>query len=169
MSGLKEKNPFTPIYDPEVVARRAERRTPDGRSLRTFSRDIPCLFEKKADEIAVVASRPDILNRSDIWITTGGAASRQSEILPKTEGLKPISQMQAILHKEWWSDVDGSKNQIMAECLLPDMVPQKFLQTIHIVSLEVAKRVQELLPERDVQIVPEPWTIGEIGPVSRAL
>lgn len=157
--------PFKPIYDVQIVSNRRARRTPDGRSLWSFANLYfqprnPMLYrvilEKGVEAIAVLAVRPDILNRPDIFLSTGNAASAQSEILPRDAGLKAILQMMDVFRKEWWVDEEGTKRRIMAECLVPDRVPPEYIQVVYVASHKVAERVRALLAGASIRIVPEP-------------
>jgi hypothetical protein len=161
----REKIPFTPIYDAEIVTKRCGRQVPDGRSLWSFANLYfqprnPMLYrvvlEKSASDVVVLAVRPDILNRSDIFISTGNAASSLSDILPASKGRKIISQIKSATNKEWWKEEDGSKREIMAECLVPDLIPPEFIQTIYVADHDTAEKIKSLLPQGRLSVVPEP-------------
>src|SRR5438477_8263296 len=88
----KEKIPFIPIYDAGIVSNRKSILTPDGRNLWAFANLYfqprnAMLYRvvngKGIDKIAIVAVRRDILERQDIYISTGNAAHSQSEILER--------------------------------------------------------------------------------------
>jgi len=163
----KEEIEYTPIYDRGIVLKRGSKLTPDGRTLWSFANLFfqprnPMLYrvicERSADEIAVLAVRPVILNRRDIFISTGNAAHSQSSILPRDEGLKAIPEIREDLDRIWWSPLDGSKRRIMAECLVPDEVPPELIQAIYVPSHEASARMKEMLQQPSIQIVPEPRT-----------
>src|SRR6266540_87579 len=76
--------PYTPIYDEEIVSNRRTITTPNGKSLWSFANLYfqprnPMLYrvtrEKQLEDIAVIAVRRDILNRKDIFVANGNAAS----------------------------------------------------------------------------------------------
>lgn len=156
---------FTPIYDARIVASRRDRRAPDGRSLWSFANLYfqarnamlyrVTFFEKPGDDIVILSVRPDILDRSDILISTGNAASPKSSLLPRDDGLKAISRMWKVLNQDWWKEEDSSKREMMAECLVPDKVPPEFIQTIYVASHDAANKVRAMLLQ-NLQIVPEP-------------
>ena len=82
---------FERIYNKSVVTRREEIKVPDGRSLWLFANLYfqarnPMLFtvirNNPLDEIAVIGVDRSILDRSDIYLSTGNAAHSQSNIVP---------------------------------------------------------------------------------------
>src|SRR5581483_5066607 len=168
----EEKIKFTPIYDAEIIASRREIRTPNGKSLWSFANLYfqprnPMLYrvlrEKSTRYIAILAVEQSILNRSDIFISTGNAASSPSEILSAQNGMRAIPQIMNAINVEWWSDVDGSKRKIMAECLVPDFVPPQFIQTIYVPSFAASEEVKAKLPPFRVNptVIPEPHMFFE--------
>lgn len=161
----KEHIQFTPIYDAKIVANRREKRAPDGRNLWSFANlyfqprnamlyRVVC--EKSANDIVFLAVRPDILSRPDIFISTGNAAHSLSDILPAREGRKVISRIKKDIDKEYWTEEDGSKRKMMAECLIPDVVLPEFIQAIYVASHEVAEKMKTLLPQSNIPVIPEP-------------
>ena len=114
------------------------------------------LHEKSADDIAVLAVLQDILNRPDIFISTGNAAHSLSDILPASEGRKVISQIKKDTDKEYWTEEDGSKRKMMAECLVPNVIPPEFIQGIYVASYDTADKMKAILQRSKLPIVPEP-------------
>jgi len=156
---------YTPVYDPRIVARRRERKAPDGRDLWSFANLYfqprnPMLYkvllEQSPENIVILAVRADILNPKDVFISTGNAASLQSEILVRDDGVKAITRMADVLDLEWWSREDGSSRKIMAECLVPDRVPPEYIQAIYVASHEAAAKAREATEQWGIQIIPEP-------------
>ncbi|NUQ85600.1 MAG: DUF4433 domain-containing protein, partial [Anaerolineales bacterium] len=157
----------TRIYDNQIVAARKERTTPDGKSLWEFANLYfnprnPMLYrvlrEKpvKQTEIIVICFSPVIMNNKDIYITTGNARSWQSEILSRDAGLKRMKEIQKNFQLEWWSNEDGSKIKIMAECLVPDRIPPELIQGIYVLNHKVAEYIKINYPDIKVDIIPEP-------------
>ncbi len=156
--------PFEPIYDEQIVSHRAQRKTPDGKSLWAFANLYiqprnamlyRVLAEKSANEIAVIAVRPDILNDVGIFVSTGNAASPLSEILRRQEGLKVVPQLRDDLDREYWNEEDGSKRKMMAECLVPGSIPPDFIQSIFVANRETADRLTKP-SSLEIPIIPEP-------------
>lgn len=156
---------FTPIYDEEIVVNRANVATPNGKSLWSFANVYfqarnPMLYrvliEKSANEIVVVAVRPDILNTMGMFITTGNAASPLSEILPAPAAMKRLGKILRGTDKDWWKIEDGSKREIMAECLIPEVIPPEFIQAIYVADHKTAEKVRSSLSVGRPAVIPEP-------------
>jgi len=135
---------FTPIYDEGIVSNRRDIHTPDGRTLWNFTNLYfqarnPMLYrvlhEKPENEIAVISVQPNVLGRPDIYVSTGNAAHSSSNILNTSEMKKALRQIiRDTVGVEWWNDLDGSKRKIMAECLVPDMLPPDYIQSIYVAN-----------------------------------
>lgn len=157
--------PFTPLYDSQIVSNRKSIMTPDHRSLWEFANLYfqprnamlyRVVNEKGVEHIAIVAVRRDVLDRNDVYITTGNAAHSQSEILERNQGRKVISKMQDILENEWWNREDGSLRKMMAECLVPDQISPDLIEGIYVASDVVRDRVKSMLPSANVSVIPNP-------------
>jgi hypothetical protein len=157
---------FTRIYDEGIVANRHKIQVPDGRSLWKFANFFfkprnPMLYrvlnEKSSKEIAIISVKPSILDRLDIFITTGNAAHSLSEILPSSDGRKILPQIiKDTLNVEYWNEADGSKRKIMAECLVPDMLPPDLIQAVYVSGHEVKEQLEKLIGSTDISVIPEP-------------
>jgi len=161
----EENIPFTHVYDKEIVANRRAILTPDGRSLWNFANLYfqprnPMLYrvlhEKSVDDIVILAVQPDIVSRSDIFISTGNAAHSRSEILPAPEGVKHIPDIRRNIDIDWWTQADGSKRRIMAECLVPGFVPADLIRMVYVASHEAATKAQAIVRPRGLHVVPDP-------------
>jgi len=162
---------YEPVYDEQIVANRKQIITPDGRNLWSYANLYfkarnamlyRVLFEKpvaRTDEIVILGVRPDILNGEHILITTGNAASSSSERLVGKEGRKRIPEIRKSISSDWWTEVEGSKRKMMAECLVPDVVPAEYLQTVYVANHDVKCKVEEMLPGilegPHLEVVPE--------------
>lgn len=145
--------PYTPIYDTEIVTNRKDRLTPDGSSLWEYANVYfqprnAMLFrvtrEKGVDAICVLGIRKDVLNRPDVLVSTGNAASYQSELLNHDMGIKDIPRIMKNVDKEWWSDSDGSKREMMAECLIPTEIPPEYIAAVYVGSDHALTRAQSV-------------------------
>jgi hypothetical protein len=163
--------PFTAIYDAEIVSNRKARQTPDGRSLWDYANVYfqarnAMLFrvtrEKGVDEICIIGVRKDVLNRPDVLIANGNAASYQSEIARHDEGIKAVPQIMRNVDKEWWSDSDGSKREMMAECLIPSAISPDLITAIYVGSDAALRRAQAVTPSR-VPVTREPHLFFKPG------
>ncbi len=164
---IEEENiEYTPIYDKDIVASRRDIQTPDGRTLWSFTNLYfqprnPMLFrvlhEKPAEEIAIVSVRPEILDRLDIYISTGNAAHSLSNILPSGEGQKALHQIvKDTLMVEYWKEEDGSKRKIMSECLVPDIVNPDMIQGIYVATHDTKTKLEAAMLHSSIPIIPEP-------------
>lgn len=165
---LSNKVNFTPIYDKKIVTRRKDINVPDGRGLWNFTNLFfrarnPMLYrvtrEKSLSIIAVLGIQKDILDRDDIFITTGNAAHSQSEIIPKKQAKKVMKQIKKEISRTWWSIADGSKRKIMAECLVPDVVPPDKISSIFVANQAAVNGVTKELAKvpRGRPIIVEPF------------
>jgi hypothetical protein len=167
--------PFTPVYDAQIVSNRRERLAPDGNSLWEFANLYfqprnPMLYrvisEKDKKSIAIVSVSPRVLSVPGAFVTSGNAASPLSDILSVREGLEIITQMWDIINSDWWREEDGSKRKIMAECLVPGVVPPEFIHSIYVTSRNIADDIP--LPSTSkVSVIPEPHMFFQPTYVSR--
>jgi len=163
---IEEGNvPFTPIYDAEIVSRRHNIKAPDGRTLWSFANLYfqprnPMLFRVllSADktDVVVLGVQMSILNKPDIFISTGNAAHSLSDILPAREGKKAIPQIRKDIDKEYWTQEVGSKRKIMAECLIPGIIPPELITEIYVANQDVVDKLKAMLQQSDIPIIPEP-------------
>ena len=157
---------YTRIYDKDIVASRQQIQAPNGKSLWNFANLYfqprnPMLYrvlhEKPEDEIAIVAVQPAVLERPDIYVSTGNAASLSSNILHAVEVNKALPQIiRDTINVEWWNDVDGSKRKIMAECLVPDSIPVDLIQSVYVASPKAQERVKASIAQSNLPIIPQP-------------
>ncbi len=157
---------YTRIYDEDIVANRHDIHVPDGRSLWKFANFYfqprnPMLYrvlsEKSSKEIAIISVRPDILDRLDIYISTGNAAHSLSEILPAGDGRKVLPQiLKDTLRVEWWNEAVGSKRKIMAECLVPEALSADLIQAIYVSGHGTKEKLEPLISGCNVPVIPQP-------------
>lgn len=165
----KNKIRHTAIYDEEIIAKRRDRTTPDGRSLWDF---VNLYFQprnamlyrvtsgKEKEKIIIIGLKPSILRRKNIFITTGNAASNETVILPIDKGKKFIDTIRKEADKEWWTTADGSKRKLMAECLVPDRVFAEDIQEIYTPNRKLADEVKRKIRNTNLfteyPIIPQP-------------
>lgn len=162
----EEKIKFTPIYDPDIVSNRKNIKVPDGRSLWDFANlyfqprnamlyRVAFFSEVKIEDIVVIGLKVSILDRKDILITTGNAASPFTNILSKEEAQKYIKSIRKKVDKEWWAVEDGSKRELMAECLVPNKVSPDYISEIYVPTYESFKRLRPKIAA-NIPIIPQP-------------
>lgn len=163
----EERIHFTSIYDTEIVSKRKNIKVPDGRDLWNFANLYfqprnPMLYRviffsgKKIEEIAIIGLKASILDKEDILITDGNAVSPYTRILSKKEAQKYIKNIREKVDREWWAFEDGSKREIMAECLVPERIPPEYISEIYVPNYEALKRVQSKIAGASIPIIPEP-------------
>jgi hypothetical protein len=165
----KRNVPYRRIYDEQIISNRKNRTTPDSKSLWAYANLYfqprnPMLYrvacELSAESIAVLAMDLDVLKLPGGFITNGNAASPLSDIIPAEEWLKTIGQLTKILTAEYWTDEDGSKRKIMAECLLPVKISPDYIKTIYVANDTIAHKVRkDTVPE--ISVIPEPHIFFE--------
>lgn len=158
--------PYTPIYDESIVSNRRDINTPDGRTLWNFTNLYfqarnPMLYrvlhEKPENEIAIISVQPTVIERPDIYVSTGNAASSASDILTVSEMKKALRQIiRDTVGVEWWNDLNGSKRKIMAECLVPDTLPPDYIQSVYVANHTVKEKVEKAIQPLALPIITEP-------------
>ena len=162
-----EKISFTPIYDAEIVATIREKKLSDGRNLWDFvnlyfqprnAMLYRVIFFSKAnlEDIIIIGLKYSILNRKDIFVTTGNAASYNTEIFSAGKAKKYIKTIREKTDKEWWASQDGSKRELMAECLVPDNLSPEYISEIYVPNQNALNKVKSKIGSRNIPIIPEP-------------
>lgn len=154
----------TPIYDINIISNRKQRLTPANLSLWDYANLYlqarnPMLYrvvcEVAAENIVVIAIDVDVHKLSGTYISVGNAASTTSEILPGSEYHKVVNLLKRVLDCRYWTEQDGSKREIMAECLVPAQVPPSYIKGIYVVSDPIADRVRRMISS-EIKVIPEP-------------
>ncbi|MCD6574177.1 DUF4433 domain-containing protein [Candidatus Aerophobetes bacterium] len=162
-----EKISFTPIYDAEIVATIREKKLSDGRNLWDFvnlyfqprnAMLYRVIFFSKAnlEDIIIIGLKYNILNRKDIFVTTGNAASYNTEIFSAGRAKKYIKIIREKTDKGWWASQDGSKRELMAECLVPDSLSPEYISEIYVPNQNALNKVRSKIGSRNIPIIPEP-------------
>jgi hypothetical protein len=158
---------YKAIYDRTIVSNRQTRTTEDGKSLWHYANFYfqprnPMMYRVKEEisprSIVVLKLKKTLLNRTDIFLTDGNEASLRTQIArPTPDRLAKIAQY---IDREYWTDTDDAKRQIMAECLVPEMVAPNEIECIYISrNGEHQERVQAMVDAsglRRVAVVVEP-------------
>ena len=117
----------TPIYDADIVSRRNHITTPDNSNLWSYANlyfqprnamMYRVVYEKKAENLAVVGVSTKVFHEQDAFITDGNAAHETTQFYSPSKGLEILRQQWGIIRNDWWNRDDGSKRKIMAECLI---------------------------------------------------
>jgi hypothetical protein len=91
-----------------------------------------------------------------VFLTNGNAANEPTLFFDARIGLKKIHEMWDVIESEWWNSVDGSKRKIMAECLVPRMIPPSFIHSVYVSSHATAEKLRPVLRANRIPVVPEP-------------
>lgn len=163
---IQKEIPFTPIYDSEIVSRRKEIPTPNGKTLWDYANLFfnvrnPMLYrvkcQKDVKDIAVLGVSPSVLKLPDIFVTDGNAACDVTSIVKPTE--RKLKKIIKQTDKIFWNNYDGSKRKIMAECLIPNKIPSAFIISIYVPSHDLIKKVKENVKSNHLgirSIIPQP-------------
>ena len=161
----ESKIPFTKIYDASIVSSRQHRKTPDGKSLWEYANIYlqarnPMLYrvlcEKNASDIVVFGIDRTIMTTPCSFFSAGNAASMLSEIVPIRESGKAFKVVKNDIESQWWKDEDGSKRKIMAECLIPNLIPPDHIRTIYVSNNTNADKVKAITTGLKIDVIPEP-------------
>jgi O-acetyl-ADP-ribose deacetylase (regulator of RNase III) len=162
---IAEDIAYTPIYDNEIVIHRSEKIAPNGKDLWSFANLFfqprnPMLFrvliEKERANIAVISVSKDVLNIPGVFVTTGNAANNVTEIKPIEELGKIYREIKKDLEREYWTEFDGSKRRIMAECLVPDQVPPSLIISIYVANHDIADELKKKIGTR-IEVIPHAY------------
>ena len=163
----EEEIQFTPIYDAEIVECRKNIEIPSNRNLWDFANlyfqprnamlyRVVFFSGKDIDDIIIIGIKRAILSRSDICVTTGNAVSSFSDILLAAEAKKNIDNIRKKTDKEWWAFEDGSKRELMAECLVPDKISPNYIEEIYVANRNAFVKVEKLIGKGGIPVIPEP-------------
>lgn len=156
------------VYNQEVVNLR-QSRVVDGKSLWNFANLYfqvrnPMLFQvlrhadvPQYDEIIVLSISPKVLSLEGARVTTGNAAAGSTEIYPVNDGEKHVGSLQKIFAQEYWNATDGSKRTIMAECLVPNVIPANLIQTIYTARKSLKAEIDQSLIGTGIPVIVEPY------------
>ena len=153
------------VYDKDIVARRGGIRTPNGKTLHHYAN---VYFQPRnamlyrvlhgvdvLKQVVVLQLRPETLDLQGALVTDGNAAHSGSTIYPRSKFDVVWKGINQPLVKEYWSDEDGSKRKMMAECLIPDVVPSNLIDAVLVGNEETVPLVRAELRGRDIPVLPQ--------------
>ncbi len=166
-SKVEEMNiPFTRIYDGNIVSKRKNKLTPNGKSLWEYANLYfqvrnPMLYRviheaKNKEDIAIIGVSPQVLNEPGVILTDGNAANEPTQFYDVAKGRQVLLAQWKTINSEWWNDLDGSKRKIMSECLIPNFIRKEFVHSIFVANHAARERAQKLLGANSISAVPEP-------------
>ena len=158
----KQGIPFTPIYNPEIVASRESRNTPERKSLWEYANVYfqprnPMLYkvlsETDKKDVVIIGISPQVIDTTGAFISLGNAASSLTPITDAEKGLHIISdELWSIINSDWWKTEDGTKRKIMAECLVPNSISPTQIHSIYATSQLVADKIRPVLADYSLQV-----------------
>ncbi len=150
MDGIKH----SVIYDNEIVVNRSEISTPDDKDLWSYANVYlqprnPMLFrvisEVGVDNIVILGIKKTIIDLPNIFVSNGNAASSYTDIRPIKELKKTYREIKKDLQRKYWLWQDGSKRKIMAEILVPDMIPPANINGIYVANSSVRDHIKSTM------------------------
>lgn len=158
----EQGTPFTRIYNADIVANRALRQTPDKKSLWEYANVYfqprnPMLYkvisEAEKKDIVILGISPQIVETPGAFISLGNAASPLSPVLNIRDGLDMVNdEYWSIINSNWWKTEDGTKRKIMAECLVPNLIPPTQILSIYVTSQTVVDKIKPALKNYSLQV-----------------
>ena len=156
------------IYSEEIIKKRQEKRI-ENKPLGEFANLYfqprnamlyRIIFLEKVDvnQLVIIGVKPDILNRKDIYISDGNAASDFTNFYSSNDKdyKKILKKLRNEVNKDWWSDFDGSKRRLMAECLIEKYVPLKYILELYVATHKARENVEKIIKNRKISVVLEP-------------
>jgi len=112
----------------------------------------------KIENVVVLGLKQTIVGLDSAKVTNGNAASHDTEILPKSKLKEVLNMIKDELTSDWWKAINGSKRKVMAECLIPDLIPPVYIKSIYVANYEIKEKVESILGDMTdgYQIIPDP-------------
>ena len=114
------------------------------------------IFEKSANQLAVLEVAATVLNEPETIIADGNATDELTQFYPGIQGLKKLQQQEKIIRSEWWKKSDGSKRKIMAECLVPGYIKPGYIRSVIIADEASRSWVHGNVDNSEIRIICQP-------------
>ncbi|MEO0223574.1 MAG: DUF4433 domain-containing protein, partial [candidate division WOR-3 bacterium] len=110
------------------------------------------------NDLVIVGIRPGILSRKDVYISDGNAASDFTIFFSSNykNYRKILKKIREEVNKDWWSDFDGSKRKLMAECLVPKYVSPEYISEIYVGTDIARENAKKIIKNKKIPVVLEP-------------
>ena len=156
---------YTKIYNEEIVNKRKEKITPDGKSLWHYANFYlqprnPMMYQVirrpgGSKDIAVVAGiRWPTYKTEGAFITDGNAASNETKFYPVQNKNIAFKSLKAVDGLEYWKPEDGTKRMMMAEILVPERYDATNLRTIYVPNQDAKTRLEERMRTESLRQLP---------------
>jgi hypothetical protein len=146
---LAHDNPYrkVDISNPEVNGRRKRREHIYGRSLHTyvpfyFNPRNAMMYQRREEKIVVLAFSATVLGREGTIFTDRNAAAADVRFFKDPKELRHLDWKR--IYANSWYDDDNLKKTMMAEVLVYEHMPLRYLRAVyckHIEAREVAARI----------------------------
>ena len=157
---------YTSIYDEEVISRRKNKLTPDGKSLWHFanlyfqprnSMLFKIVHDNKIREenLVVIGVSKKVLIEHGVLITDGNAANYPTQFYSCAKGLEMLKHQWSIIQRESWNEGIGTKRKMMAECLVPVQVKPDLLCSLHVANAVARYQVMRIVGKRRIPVILE--------------
>jgi hypothetical protein len=161
----EEQIGFTKIYNEEIVNKRETKIIPNARELWNyvnlyFQARNAMLYRilrsgRNSEDIIIIGLKNELLYKEGVYISDGNAASDNTNFYSSSKIGKHIKEIRKKTDKEWWSTEDGSKREVMAECLVPSKVESDYISEIYVPNSNLLKKARAVCNE-NIRIIPEP-------------
>ena len=159
----EENIQYAPIADRNIVSRRRDKQTPNGKSLWDYANLFfqprnPMLFrvinEKGAQNLVVFRVENTVFEEQGIFVSDGIAANYQTKFYRLSEGLEIFQTHQKIFQSDsWisWNHDSDLRRKLMAECLVPNRVDPKHIQRFIVSDHTVSNSLKGQLSSVNIQ------------------
>ena len=149
------------IYNESVINIRANKKLPNGENLSHYANLYfqprnPMLysvlhtqgegtFSKGTKDIVLLEIKKSILDIArDKFVATANAATTQALFFSDIDkGLQKTNKI-IIDDEAWWNDLSGGKTKIMAEFLVKESIPPKYIMSVYTAHEEVLEELKKL-------------------------
>ncbi|MBU0686103.1 MAG: DUF4433 domain-containing protein [Candidatus Thermoplasmatota archaeon] len=139
------------IYDESIVTMRGGKQAPSRRLLREYANLffqpknamlLRVLGYRKAPDLAIIGVDRSVLDIPGVFVTNGLAARSETRFHPGLHWRRVVYECEQALVGGDWST--ATKSRRMAECLVPDVVPSKYIQMVYVPSIDAKNQLKSL-------------------------
>jgi hypothetical protein len=143
-------------YDSDVVNLRRTKKIGGNLSLWNFANLYfqarnPMLYRiflpPVGEKIVVLGIKKDVINLPGVHVSDGNAANFETKFFTGSDIGKRLPKIIKDVDLEYWKRVDGTKRTIMAECLIPDSIPPRYIEEVFVPNEESAEEVKKEIDE----------------------
>lgn len=161
-----EKPEHKILYNKEIVELRKEKRVLSNSDKTLwdyanlyFQPRNPMLYTLKVNNntnnIVILALDPTLINKDGVIITDGNAANSPTKFYSE-EKKEVLKEIEDVINLEWWTEHDGTKRKIMAECLVPSKIEPKYIKSIYVKNHEIKEDLEKKLSDSSPEVIVDP-------------